>query len=87
RWLGWQEDGALRFTHPDGHTDVQADAVVLALGGASWPRLGADGSWVPLLQDRQVEVAPLLPSNCGFELDWSEHFRSRFAGEPVKPVV
>jgi len=87
RWLGWQEDGALRFTHPDGHTDVQADAVVLALGGASWPRLGSDGSWVPLLQDRQVEVAPLLPSNCGFELDWSEHFRSRFAGEPVKPVV
>ncbi|MGO0790352.1 TIGR03862 family flavoprotein [Herbaspirillum seropedicae] len=87
RWLGWQQDGTLRLAHPDGETSVRADAVVLALGGASWPRLGSDGSWVPLLQARQVEVAPLLPANCGFELDWSEHFRERFAGAPVKPVV
>ncbi|MFJ3057858.1 TIGR03862 family flavoprotein [Herbaspirillum sp. NPDC087042] len=87
RWLGWDADGALRLSHPDGEIAVQADAVVLALGGASWSRLGSDGAWVPLLQDRQVEVAPLLPSNCGFELDWSEHLRERFAGEPVKPVV
>lgn len=87
RWLGWQEDGTLRLAHPDGETSVRADAVVLALGGGSWPRLGSDGSWAPLLQARQVEVAPLLPANCGFELDWSEHFRERFAGAPVKPVV
>ncbi|QDD66550.1 TIGR03862 family flavoprotein [Herbaspirillum seropedicae] len=87
RWLGWQQDGTLRLAHPDGETSVRADAVVLALGGASWPRLGSDGSWAPLLQARQVEVAPLLPANCGFELDWSEHFRERFAGAPVKPVV
>ncbi len=87
RWLGWQEDGTLRLAHPDGETSVRADAVVLALGGASWPRLGSDGNWVPLLQARQIEVAPLLPANCGFELDWSEHFRERFAGAPVKPVV
>ncbi|QJQ03299.1 TIGR03862 family flavoprotein [Herbaspirillum rubrisubalbicans] len=87
RWLGWQEDGALRLAHPEGEIAVRPDAVVLALGGGSWPRLGSDGSWVPLLQARQVEVAPLLPSNCGFELDWSAHFRERFAGEPVKPVV
>lgn len=87
RWLGWHDDGSLRLAGPEGETSVRADAVVLALGGASWPRLGSDGSWVPLLQARQVEVAPLLPSNCGFELDWSTHFRERFAGEPVKPVV
>lgn len=87
RWLGWDADGALRLVNPDGEIAMRADAVVLALGGASWSRLGSDGAWVPLLQERQVEVAPLLPSNCGFDLDWSEHLRERFAGEPVKPVV
>ncbi|MBP0600383.1 TIGR03862 family flavoprotein [Herbaspirillum sp. LeCh32-8] len=87
RWLGWNESGALCLQTPDGEIAVQADAVVLALGGASWPRLGSDGAWAPLLQDKQVGVAPLQPSNCGFELAWSEHFRERFAGEPVKPVV
>ncbi|KAF1048285.1 MAG: putative thiazole biosynthetic enzyme [Herbaspirillum frisingense] len=87
RWLGWREDGALRLAAPDGEIGVQADAVVLALGGASWPRLGSDGAWAPLLQDKQVEVAPLVPSNCGFDVDWSAHFRERCAGEPVKPVV
>lgn len=87
RWLGWDAEGALRLRHPEGEIAVRADAVVLALGGASWARLGSDGAWVALLQQRQVEVAPLLPSNCGFELDWSAHLRERFAGEPVKPVV
>ncbi|ONN67054.1 NAD(FAD)-utilizing dehydrogenase [Herbaspirillum sp. VT-16-41] len=87
RWLGWQDDGSLHLAGPEGDISVRADAVVLALGGASWPRLGSDGSWVPLLRERQVEVAALQPSNCGFELDWSEHFRERFAGQPVKPVV
>ena len=87
RWLGWNPDGSLRLAAPEGETGVQADAVVLALGGGSWPRLGSDAAWVPLLRQRQVEVAPLQPSNCGFDLIWSAHFRERFAGQPVKPVV
>ncbi|WDZ98487.1 TIGR03862 family flavoprotein [Herbaspirillum sp. WKF16] len=87
RWLGWDDDGALRLSTPDGALRAQADAVVLALGGASWPRLGSDGAWAPLLRDKQVAVAPLQPSNCGFDADWSEHLRERFAGEPVKPVA
>ncbi len=87
RWLGWDESGALRFATPAGELQVRADAVVLALGGGSWARLGSDGAWVPLLMQRGVRVAPLRPSNCGFDVRWSEYFRSRFAGEPVKPVV
>lgn len=87
RWQGWDAQGQLRFTTPEGDIRVEADAVVLALGGGSWPRLGSDGAWVPLLQAKQADVAPLLPSNCGFDIAWSEHFRERFAGEPVKPVT
>lgn len=87
RWLGWADDGALRFDTPDGEKLVHADAVVLALGGASWPKLGSDGGWVPLLQARGVEIAPLLPTNCGFDVAWSDYFRQKFAGEPVKTVV
>jgi predicted flavoprotein YhiN len=60
---------------------------VLALGGGSWSRLGSDGAWVPWLAARGVEIAPLKPANCGFDVAWSEHFRSRFAGEPVKTVI
>ena len=67
--------------------EVQADAVVLALGGGSWARLGSDGAWIPLLQARGVDVAPLVPANCGFDVDWSEHFRSRHAGEPLTTVA
>ena len=101
RWLGWAEaDGshALRFAAPQGEVVNGADAVVLALGGASWSRLGSDGAWVPLLAARGIDVAPLLPSNCGFEIarageggalapGWSEFFRSRFAGQPMKNVA
>ena len=89
RWTGWQ-DGALSFDVDGGAAPsalVQADAVVLALGGASWARLGSDGAWVPMLAQRGVPVAPLLPSNCGFDVDWSEHFSSRYAGEPLKTVA
>ncbi|MBX3618419.1 MAG: TIGR03862 family flavoprotein [Rhizobacter sp.] len=87
RWLGFTEGGTgLRFATPDGQTCVQADAVVLALGGASWSRLGSDGAWVPALQQRGVGVAPLQPSNCGFDVGWSEHFRQRYAGHPLKSV-
>jgi uncharacterized flavoprotein (TIGR03862 family) len=88
RWLGWtQAADALRFATPDGERTVRADAVVLALGGGSWPRLGSDAAWVPLLAARGVPVAPLQPANCGFDTDWSEHFRSRYAGQPVKSVA
>ena len=89
RWLGWGSDGAPRFETPNGVIQVRADALVLAVGGGSWPKLGSDGAWAPLLIDRGVVVAPLRPSNCGFDVDkgWSEHFRTRFAGHPLKPVV
>jgi len=87
RWLGWNDEGALRFATPDGERAVVADAVVLALGGASWPRLGSDGSWVAPLAQAGVDIAPLQPANCGFELAWSTHLRSRFAGAPLKPLV
>jgi len=87
RWLGWNESGELRFELDDTERSVQADAVVLALGGASWPILGSDGAWVPLVESRGVAVVPLAPSNCGFDVAWSEHFATRHAGDPVKPVV
>ena len=87
RWLGWTEAGDLRFATPQGEQVVQTRAVILALGGGSWARLGSDGAWVPLLQQRGIEVAPLRPANCGFERPWSAHFRERYAGAPVKPVV
>jgi uncharacterized flavoprotein (TIGR03862 family) len=86
RWLGWR-DGGLLFGTPDGERVVSADAVVLALGGASWPRLGSDGAWAPLLGEQGVEVAPLVPMNCGFETRWSEHFASRYAGAPLTTVA
>jgi len=86
-WLGWSEDGALHFATPDGEIAVRADATVLALGGGSWPELGSDGAWVPALRSRGVDVAPLQPSNCGFDIGWSDHFANRHAGAPLKPVV
>ncbi|MBS4098443.1 MAG: TIGR03862 family flavoprotein [Sulfuricella sp.] len=87
RWLGWTPDGALRFDTPHGERVVQASAVVLALGGGSWAKLGSDGAWVPLVERRGIPVAPLRPANCGFDAPWSEHFRTRHGGEPVKTVV
>jgi hypothetical protein len=88
RWLGWTATGALRFEAANGYVVREApQAVVLALGGASWPQLGSDGSWAPWLMEMGVDVAPFQPSNCGFNVRWSDHFRSRFAGEPVKPVT
>ena len=87
RWLGWDAEGALRFAAPQGERRVQAGATVLALGGASWPRLGSDGAWLPWLREQGVNVAPVRPANCGFEIAWSEHLRQHFAGAPVKPVA
>ena len=118
RWLGWSDDGALSFSTPVGEVQERHDAVVLALGGGSWARLGSDGAWLPWLGERGISVAPLLPSNCGFDVatrpasvaaepgetrrdffrelvgkspapltGWSEHFASRFAGQPFKSVA
>jgi len=87
RWLGFGDDGALRFDTPQGAWSVTPQAAVLALGGASWPRLGSDGAWWPWLQSRGVDLAPLQPSNCGFDVGWSEHFSRRHAGEPLKSVA
>jgi len=89
RWLGWMADQASepRFSSPQGDVSASADAVVLALGGASWARLGSDGAWVPMLRDRGVGVNDLLPSNCGFEAAWTPFMRERHAGEPVKAVA
>lgn len=87
RWQGWSEDGALRFSAPAGECKVVADAVVLALGGASWPRMGTNGSWAEWLRARGVAVAPWQAANAGFLLDWSEHFIERHAGEPLKDIA
>lgn len=91
RWLGGGEEAvspaALRFATPAGEVLAEAAAVVLALGGASWPRLGSDGAWVPWLQAHGVAVDALQPANCGFDVGWSEHFASRFAGQPFKSVA
>jgi uncharacterized flavoprotein (TIGR03862 family) len=87
RWLGFAAGGALRFLSPAGESTVRPAATVLALGGASWPQLGSNGAWVPLLAERGVALAPLRPSNCGFDVAWSEHFASRHAGQPLKGVA
>ena len=83
RWTGWDDAGALRFATPEGEVSFVADATVLTLGGASWPRLGSDGGWASLLAD----VAPFQPSNMGFHVAWSPHFRERFQGLPLKRVA
>lgn len=121
RWLGWAGDGTCRFAGPGGEEQVKADAVVLALGGGSWARLGSDGAWLPLLKEKDIAVLPLRPSNCGFDIraapaasrqgsggrsesrraflgelagkspalpgGWTDHFSSRFAGQPFKSVA
>jgi uncharacterized flavoprotein (TIGR03862 family) len=85
RWVGFAQNG-YRFETPEGPVTVRPDAALLALGGASWPRLGSDATWVPWLSAKGVEVACLQPANCGFDVAWSEAFRERFAGEPLKTV-
>ncbi|MEB2347276.1 MAG: TIGR03862 family flavoprotein [Comamonadaceae bacterium] len=94
RWLGWDDTGALRLATPDGEVRVAARSVVLALGGASWPRLGSDAAWVSLLAQRGVPLAPLQSANCGFDVrsaaggvGWSPYFAGRFAGQPFKTVA
>jgi uncharacterized flavoprotein (TIGR03862 family) len=86
-WVGWDSDGKLLFHTPDGPRVVGACATVLALGGASWPRLGSDGAWVETLAAKGVRIAPLRPANSGFTVAWSEIFKDRFAGQPLKGVA
>ena len=85
RWTGWSEN-RLCFDTNAGEKLVEADAVVLALGGGSWPQLGSNGAWQALLAEKAIEIAPLKPVNCGFDIAWTDYFRSRFAGHPIKPV-
>ena len=87
RWSGWDENGHLLFQTPGGQRAVEARAAVLALGGASWPRLGSDAAWVKILAAKGVRISPLRPANCGFTVAWSEVFRDRFEGQPLKGVA
>jgi uncharacterized flavoprotein (TIGR03862 family) len=87
RWLGWNDAGELAFETPQGGRSARAGAAVLALGGGSWPQLGSDADWVRILGERGVALAPLKAANCGFDVDWSDHFKARHAGAPVKAVA
>jgi uncharacterized flavoprotein (TIGR03862 family) len=87
KWSGWNAEQSLTFETLEGEKEVARDATVLALGGGSWSRLGSDGMWVPWLEQAGVRVEALKPSNCGFDVGWSPHFRERFNGHPIKSVV
>ncbi len=87
RWTGWTADSAVRFDTPQGEVVAKPDIIVLALGGGSWPQLGSDAAWVAPLKARGIEITPLRSANCGFDVAWTDYFRERFAGQPVKHVV
>jgi hypothetical protein len=87
RWKGWNGDGGLVFETPSGTSIARAEATILALGGASWPQLGSDGSWATILHREGVDVVPLQPANCGFDVGWSAHLSQRFAGAPLKNIA
>ncbi len=87
RWTGWNSDGQPTFESSTGATAVEADRTILALGGASWPRVGSDGSWQALLEGKGVSVKPLSAANCGVHIKWSDVMADRFAGEPLKNVA
>ena len=87
RWLGWTDEGNLRFATPEGEQQIAADAVILACGGGSWPQLGSDGAWQSVLQAQGISVKPLQAANCGFDSQWSSSFSQEFAGQPIKSAV
>ena len=87
RWTGWDANGHLQYQNPDGPRDIEASATVLALGGASWPRLGSDGAWAETLAAKGAKISPLRPANSGFTVAWSDIFRDRFEGQPLKGVA
>ena len=87
QWLGWSQNNQLRFATPAGEIQITPKATLLALGGASWPRMGSNAAWVPILQARQIPIIPLRPTNCGILVPWSETFKTRFAGIPLKRIA
>jgi uncharacterized flavoprotein (TIGR03862 family) len=87
RWTGWTETGALMFDTPSGPFEFKPAACLFALGGISWPKLGSDGTWIPAFKRADINLAPFKASNCGFHVPWSDGFKEKFAGEPVKPVA
>ncbi|WP_027526994.1 TIGR03862 family flavoprotein [Bradyrhizobium sp. Ec3.3] len=87
RWSGWDDEGRLLFLTPNGPFAIGADATVFALGGASWPRLGSDGGWTKVVAGKGVAISTLRPANCGFDVAWSEVFRTRFEGQPLKGIA
>ncbi|MBR0857400.1 NAD(P)/FAD-dependent oxidoreductase [Bradyrhizobium liaoningense] len=87
RWTGWNDDGRLAFQTSERVRAIAANATVLALGGASWPRLGSDGGWTTILADKGIAISPLRPANCGFIVAWSDVFRTRFEGQPLKGIA
>lgn len=87
RWQGWTNDGALDIVGANGTVTIKPDATIFALGGASWPKLGSDGAWVPYFTEHGIDIAPLESANCGFEVPWSEVLKQKFAGEPLKSIA
>ena len=87
RWTGWDHDGGLVFQTPNGQRAIDTRATILTLGGASWPGLGSDGAWVQTLAARGVAITPLRAANCGFTVDWSNIFKGRFEGQPLKSIA
>lgn len=87
RWTGWDEQGRLTFATLEGTRAVRAERTILALGGASWPELGSDAAWAPWLEAKGVDIATFKPANCGFDVPWSDHFKERFEGLPLKGVA
>lgn len=87
KWLGWRDDQHVTFDTPHGVRDVQTNVTILALGGASWPKLGSDGGWAAILKRKSIKVEPLLAANCGFDVSWSDLFRDRYAGVPLKNIA
>jgi len=87
RWLGWEGKGEIILQSPEGEVTRTYDVLILALGGGSWKKLGSDGQWVTLLNNQGIATSPLLPSNCGFLANWSDHLKQRFAGSPLKSVA
>ncbi len=87
KWLGFGEKGAVLFTSPNGNLEIYPQITLLALGGASWPRMGSDGGWVNILCREGIEISPLRPANCGFNINWSEYFGQKFQGQPLKRIA
>lgn len=87
RWLGWTDNGSLRIAGPNEVISLKPDATILALGGGSWPKLGSDGTWAPLLVAQGINVTPLQSANCGFEVSWSDLLKQKYSGEPLKSIA